>query len=199
MTNGRFSSKKGWRTNIKTGGRLLRKGILGAAGAATLGTVGLAAGLASGDIGKGLKSGLVGMGAGYFWANALGNRAAQTVGKLGSEFKKGYDGAEDFTNRAIDREYYASEEWREASRKGVPKEYMQACRDKGVVDTKSITKLYEAGIDNPEVTQYAIRMANSMSHSDMRDANKVAHCISQCEAFDVTGQVWAAVQKLKGI
>ena len=199
MTNGRFTSKEGWIKNAKAGGRLLRRGIVGAGGAAALGAVALAAGMASGDIEKGLKSGLGGAAAGFVGANALADKGMKGAGKYSREFNKGYLGAEEYNNRLLDREYYASEEWREARREGVGRDEMQAYRNHGVTDTKAITKLHKAGFIDPEVGHWAIRIAGSMTSSDMRDPVQLAHCEAECKAKDPSGSMWAAVQKLKRV
>ena len=80
-------------------GRTARKIGVGAVGAATLGTVGLAAGIATGDAGNAFKYGLAGAGVGYAGANALGDRAVAFEKKNREIFKEGTLGTDEYNTR----------------------------------------------------------------------------------------------------
>ena len=84
---------------VKAAGRGLRKGAIGAVGAATLGTVGLAAGVATGDPGNALKYGAAGLGAGYIGANRLGNKATEIEKKNRELYKQGKYGTDEYNRR----------------------------------------------------------------------------------------------------
>ncbi len=69
----------------KSAGRYIRKAVVGGIPAAALGTMGLAMGVASGDLSKAAQYGALGLGTGYSFANYYGDKAA----KLGGEIAKG--------------------------------------------------------------------------------------------------------------
>lgn len=82
--------------NLKKLGKGVASGaIKGALGAATFGTVGLAAGIATGDLGNALKYGAIGTGAGYMAASGVekGVRNASEI------FKEGQYGTEEYNAR----------------------------------------------------------------------------------------------------
>ena len=84
---------------LKGTGRLARKTIVGATGAAALGTVGLAIGIATGDASKAFGYGLAGAGTGYTAANNLGDRAAAFEKKNREIYKEGALGTEEYNTR----------------------------------------------------------------------------------------------------
>lgn len=69
---------------------MTRKGVIGAAGAATLGTVGLAAGIATGDPSKAFQYAGAGAMAGYMGANNVGDTVTDKGAQLGSFVKDNY-------------------------------------------------------------------------------------------------------------
>jgi len=62
-------------------GRGARKGLVGAAGAAALGTFGLAAGIASGDISKAFQYTAAGAAGGFVGANKVGDKLTEVEKK----------------------------------------------------------------------------------------------------------------------
>jgi len=80
-------------------GRTARKVGVGAVGAATLGTVGLAAGIATGDLGNALKYGAAGGAAGYMGANALGDKATAFEKTNRQIFQEGRYGTDEYNTR----------------------------------------------------------------------------------------------------
>ena len=80
-------------------GRTARKVGVGAVGAATLGTVGLAAGIATGDASNALSYGLAGAGAGYMGANALGDKATAFEKTNRQVFQEGRYGTDEYNTR----------------------------------------------------------------------------------------------------
>jgi len=85
-------------------GRTARKIGVGAVGAATLGTVGLAAGIATGDASNAFSYGLAGAGVGYAGANALGDKATAFEKKNREIFKEGALGTEEYNTRGTIQE-----------------------------------------------------------------------------------------------
>lgn len=77
-------------------GRTARKIGVGGVGAAALGTVGLAAGIATGDAGNAVKYGLAGAGAGYIGANNLGDKATAFEKKNREIYKEGALGTDEY-------------------------------------------------------------------------------------------------------
>jgi len=96
---GHYFNKANGKKLAKGAGRIARKGIIGAAGAATLGTVGLAAGIATGDAGNAFKYGLAGAGVGYAGANNLGDKAVAFEKKNREIFKEGALGTDEYNTR----------------------------------------------------------------------------------------------------
>lgn len=84
---------------LKGAGRGIRKGLVGAAGAATLGTIGLAAGIATGDPSKALQYGAAGATAGYMGANNLGDKATEFEKSNRELYKEGKWGTDEYNTR----------------------------------------------------------------------------------------------------
>lgn len=134
--------------NAKALGRGVRKGLVGAAGAATLGTVGLAAGIATGDLGNALKYGAAGAGAGYMGANALGDKATELEKKNREMLKEGTFGTDEYNKRNSIKELTNDHD------------FNNLCKALGVTNQKGrdvlIRQFHENGITKPEDIKKAI-------------------------------------------
>ena len=158
-------------------GRMARRGLVGAAGAATLGTVGLAAGLATGDYGKALQYGATGVGAGYLGANYLGDKALEGEKSLRETFKEGQIGQNEYNNLKADKEFYNSQEFRNMvnnnqlltgttglGRTAAMRNVVQVYRDSGITDTGKIATAMKSGL-SPQEGAYAIKLAEMIGRS----------------------------------
>ena len=166
--------------NANTGRKvrnMARRGVLGAAGAAALGTVGLAAGLATGDLGNTFQYGLAGLGAGYAGANALGDKVLSGEKSLRETFKEGRMGQNEYNNLKLDKEFYNSQEFRNMvnnpqllsgqtgyGRTAAMRNAVQVYRDSGITDTGKIAAAMKSGL-NPQEGAYAIKLAEMIGRS----------------------------------
>ena len=96
---GHYINSANGRKIAKGLGRTARKVGVGAVGAATLGTVGLAAGIATGDPGNAVKYGLTGGAAGYMGANNLGDKATAFEKTNREIFQEGRYGTAEYNTR----------------------------------------------------------------------------------------------------
>ncbi len=96
---GNIVNKKNLKNGVKTLGRMARKVGVGAAGVATLGTVGLAAGVATGDLGNAIKYAGAGAFAGYMGANKIGDTATQLGSFAKNNYKEGKWGTDEFNTQ----------------------------------------------------------------------------------------------------
>ena len=76
------------------------------AGATALGTVGLAAGISSGEFKNVLGYTMAGGTTGAVLGKALGDRAMDGMATVKEDFKEGYLGKAEYDNRQLDREYF---------------------------------------------------------------------------------------------
>ena len=91
-------------------GKLVRKGLTGAAGAAALGTIGLAAGVASGDFGNVAKYAGAGMAAGAYGGTNLGDKAAKLEKSNRDTYNQGGWGKEEYNRRELIKELWQNDD-----------------------------------------------------------------------------------------
>ena len=152
---------------LKGTGRIARKAIVGAAGAATLGTVGLAIGTATGDASKALGYAGAGAGAGFMAANNLGDRAAAFEKKNREMYKEGAVGTEEYNTRSSVKELTNDND------------FNRTCKTLGVKDQKGreeiIRQFHSNGIKNSEDIKKAIniRVKTGASQDEIIAAYKI--------------------------
>lgn len=173
------------KNTAKKAGRMVRKGLVGAAGATTLGTVGLAAGVATGDLSNALKYGAAGAGAGFMGANYVGDNLVRGEKNLRETFKEGAIGQDEYNNLKADKKFYESNEFRSMlndrdldgyfkdehgnvleghKRTKAIRNAIQTYRDNGVTDTDKIKSAMKKGL-TPQEGAYAIRLADKIGRS----------------------------------
>ena len=177
------------KNTAKKAGRMLRKGLVGAAGAVALGTVGVAAGVATGDLGNALKYGAAGAGAGYIGANNLGDSIVAGEKNLRETFKEGAIGQDEYNNLQSDKEFFESDDYRKMlnnheiddkllknmgvegkTRNARMKNAVQAYRDSGITDTGKITAAMKLNL-SPQEGAYAIKLAEMIGRSGYNNKN----------------------------
>jgi len=151
-------SKKNGKKILKGAGRLTRKGIVGAAGAATFGTLGLAAGIATGDAGKAFGYGAAGAGAGYIGANALGDKTTEFEKKNREIYKEGALGTEEYNTRNSIKELNEDDGFNDmCEQMGIDEEekeqLIRRFHDGGIKDSKDIKKAVEIMSKDPKDTK----------------------------------------------
>ena len=130
----------------------IRKTITGAAGGLFGATVGLAAGVATGDLGKAFQFAGAGAAAGYMGAKNLGDNISSKVQGVNDKIIKSSMGTEAYNNAKFDEQFFKSDEYKilqEKYGKGV-KEQAQGFLEQGVTDASKMGKLIEKGV-TPEV------------------------------------------------
>ncbi len=189
-------------------------------GGATLGTVGLAAGIASGDASKAFSYTAAGAGVG----GALGGTVAENVMDEGHEFKenfkKGYQGEAEYTNKKLDEEYYngtgKGENFQDLleqddlkgdlkgrERANAMREEVQAYRKSGITDNGQISTCMRAGL-TPEEGVYAVQISKAMEKSGWNNSKiqkeYEANCRKLLRDNNITeeriNEIWNAVPKL---
>ena len=152
---------------LKGAGRMARKGIIGAAGAATLGTVGLAAGVATGDFSNALSYGAAGAGVGFTGANAIGDKATAFEKKNREIFKEGALGTDEYNTRGSIQELTRDND------------FNAVCKQLGVRDQAGrealIREFHSNGIKKTAEIKKAmnIRVKTGASQSEIIAAQKI--------------------------
>ena len=165
---------------VKKGGKMLAKGAIGAAGAATLGTIGLAAGIATGDASNAMNYGLAGLGAGYVGANSL---ASGTVGLakgavngargIRDGFEESALGTDEHNIRSSERELLKDND------------FNKACDDLGITDKAGkdalIRQFHSNGIKSADDIKKAmsIRSKSGASQDEVIYARKIREQIER--------------------
>lgn len=171
------------KNTAKKVGRMARKGLIGAAGAATLGSVGLAAGISTGDLGNVFKYGAAGVGAGYMGANYVGDNLLSGEKNIRETFKEGAIGQNEYNNLKLDKEFYESDEFRNMlndrsleikdkngnilkghERTKEMRNAIQVYRDNGITDTNKIKAAMKSNL-SPQEGAYAVRLAEMIGRS----------------------------------
>ena len=161
---GKDARKKVWKGARKT--------ITGAAGGLALGTIGLAAGVASGDAGKAFQYAAGGAAAGYIGGSNLGERLNAGRHGITDTFKEGYMGTEAYNNSEIDKQFFASDDYKMIEQDGQiaangidPRSAVQGYLSQGVTDGTQIRKLLQKNI-TPEVYE-------KWADKNMKDPDKI--------------------------
>ena len=169
-TKGRFLRGAG--SLLKTYGpralKGLAKGTAKVAGAATLGTIGLAAGISTGDFEK-AAAGLIG---GLAAGNKLGGNlvdsginlakgAKRGVGNIADTYRRGAYGEEEAARMAYDKEFKKSKEYKNLIKNNPgSEETIQEFLNAGITDIKKMEKALQENYSTQESIAF-IKMADS--------------------------------------
>lgn len=144
------------RKGVKALGRGARKAAIGALGAGALGTIGLAAGVASGDLGKAVQYAAGGAAGGFIGANKVGDKLTTLEKKNRDIFNEGSLGSTEFKTRETIKELQQDND------------FNQLCKDLGINDRKDRKRLIREfsnnGITDAESIKKAVFAGSS---SDM--------------------------------
>ena len=164
-------------------GRMARRGLVGAAGAATLGAAGIIAGAATGDFSNTFKYAGAGALAGYWGANNIGDKVVGGGHNLKETFYEGAIGQNEYNNLKADKEFYNSQEFRSMvnnqdllpgitglGRTAEMRNILQTYRDNGVTDTGKIATAMKTGL-TPQEGAYAIKLANIIGRNGWNNPN----------------------------
>lgn len=130
-------------------------------GAGTLGTIGLAAGVATGDLENALKYGGAGLVAGNALGAGIGNMAGNLTdgisGFVGTA-KEGYLGEAEYANQQFDKQFYKSSGYQDLSRKykdrAALREYTQTLLDAGITEVGKMDKAISSGLSAADAVTY---------------------------------------------
>jgi len=143
---------------VKKYGREGRRLIVGAAGGLAGATIGIAAGVATGDLGNVFQYGITGATAGAYSANNLTDNAFALGGKLKRGVQKKAMGIEAYNNAQYDKQVFQSDEYKmleEKFGKKTARREVQAFLNQGFTDTEQMGKLLEKGVTAETYGQYA--------------------------------------------
>lgn len=163
---------------LKAAGRGIRKGAVGALGAATLGTVGLAAGVASGDLGKALQYGAVGAGAGFMGANALGDKATEFGSKNAEILKEGALGTDEYNTRKSVKELTNDNDFNKMCKQvGVTNQrdreaLIRQFHSNGITSSEDIRKAISAGASTGNTNRHELIVAAQINQEAKRYGHK---------------------------
>lgn len=149
-------------------GRGARKGLVGAAGAAALGTFGLAAGIASGDISKAFQYTAAGAAGGFVGANKVGDKLTEVEKKNRDLYKEGSLGTTEFKTRQAVQQLQQDNDFNQLCKSLGVKKYGDRKRlirefgNNGITDPESIKKAIAAGAGNDGIK-------NKMNSNDPND------------------------------
>ena len=192
--------------------RMARRGIIGATGAMAAGTIGLAAGVATGDVGNAVKYGAAGAAAGYMGANYVGEKALSGEKNIRETFKEGAIGQQEYNNLKSDKEFYSSKEFREmvnnhdlmqnkrgAGRTKAMRNAVQVYRDNGITDTGKIQTAMKSGLSEQEGA-YAIKLAQMIGRDGWNDPAKRADFEKRYKSSMPQGanteKIWNSIESL---
>lgn len=160
--------------------RMLRRGTTAIMGGAAAGAVGIAAGIASGDLSKALQYTTTGAVLGGKFAMGAGDQIADNIRVEGSEeqFKKGYYTPEEYDEKnkqeKIKEKISDENHWRALENQGfsqkqikeINSNFLPECYNRGITDTEDIgaafklkTKLQEEGNNEEEAKVKALGTA----------------------------------------
>ena len=168
---------------LRTVGRFTAMG----AGAATLGMVGLAAGISTGDFGNVLKYTGAGMGVGGALGKSVGDFAMDKGSQIKENFKEGFMGSEEYNNQMLDREYFNGQGYQEMldnhslmpnlsgpEREHALRQEIEEYRSYGLTDNKQIASCMQAGLSSDEGI-CALQIAKNLSGMNLDSAGKDAY------------------------
>lgn len=184
--------------NAKALGRGARKLGVGALGAATLGTVGLAAGVATGDLGNALKYGAAGVGAGYMGANYVGDKATDLEKKNREMFKEGAFGTEEYNRRNSIKELTNDRDFNNYCKTmGVKNQkgrevLIRQFHENGITKAEDIKKAMNAGANTGATRDQVMAAAKIRREADRLGYKKkdVMATISEDKAKDLVDLMW---------
>ena len=166
----------------RKGGPLRKLGItaLKSLGGLAGATIGIAAGVASGDLSKAAQYGVAGAAAGYASAGKLGNTGLGVVNKVKSyadTYRQGYNGnSKDEKNRKFDEKFMKSEECKQ-----LVEQYTTDTKDKKEVQS-NIGEMLEYGIQDPK--QMEIALKNNYGANEASQYIKLASKCPESMAYD---------------
>ncbi|MGN1302869.1 MAG: hypothetical protein ACI4VO_04430 [Clostridia bacterium] len=131
-------------------GKLARRGITGAAGAALLGTFGLAAGIASGDVSNVGKYATAGLAAGGYTGMSIGDKAAKIEKENREAFRRGMWGEDEYKTQELIKQIWEDDEIYEQYGGRENKDQFKA----------DIREFYEGGVKGENEVTAALKMKN---------------------------------------
>lgn len=131
-------------------GKLARRGITGAAGAALLGTFGLAAGIASGDVSNVGKYATAGLAAGGYTGMSIGDKAAKIEKENREAFREGMWGEDEYKTQELMKQIWEDDE--------IYEQY--GGRENKDQFKEDIREFYEGGIKGGDEVTAALKMKN---------------------------------------
>lgn len=131
-------------------GKLARRGITGAAGAALLGTFGLAAGIASGDVSNVGKYTTAGLAAGGYTGMSIGDKAAKIEKENREAFREGMWGEDEYKTQELMKQIWEDDE--------IYEQY--GGRENKDQFKEDIREFYEGGIKGEDEVTAALKMKN---------------------------------------
>ena len=181
---------------LRFAGRMAARGV----GAATLGTVGLAAGISTGEFKNIVSFTGGGMAVGSAIGANLGNRVMDSASKAKENFKEGYYGKEEYDNRKLDREYFNGSGFQEMldnnsllpnlsgnERAMELRSQIEEYRSAGLTDNKQIASCMKAGLSSTEGA-YALKIANSLKGLNLDKAGKDSYKAAYTQQLSANGQ-----------
>lgn len=173
------------KNTLKSAGRMARKVAVGGAGAVFGAGAGTLATMVTGDASNFGKYAIGGAVSGAIGANYAGDKLLSGAKDVGSTFMEGAIGQEEYNNIKSDKEFYASDEFKNMinnydllpnevglgkNRTAAMKKAVQTYRDNGITDTKKISTAMRL-FDNPQEGAYAIRLAENIGRSGWNNKN----------------------------
>ena len=152
------------------GPSVLKSGVskfTGALGGVAAGTIGLSAGLATGDLGKAVQYGATGFVVGSQGMSNLSGRATQGINGIYETYNKGKMGVEEYNNQKFDRAFYKSDGYKQ-----IVQDSKLLAAYGGEDGVKAATQQFlENGITDPEQMRKA--MKNNISGDEFKAYSKL--------------------------
>ena len=153
-----------------SGPSVLKSGVskfTGALGGVAAGTIGLSAGLATGDLGKAVQYGATGFAVGSQGMSNLSGRAAQGINGIYETYNKGKMGVEAYNNQKFDKAFYKSDGYKQ-----IVQDSKLLAAYGGKDGVKAATQQFlENGITDPEQMRKA--MKNNISGDEFKAYSKL--------------------------
>ncbi len=194
---------------LRFAGKMVGRGI----GAVTLGTVGLAAGISTGDFSNVLKYGAAGAGVGGALGGNLSERGMDSASRIKEDFKEGFLGKEEYDNRKLDNEYFNGQGFQEMldnssllpnlsgrERINTLREEIEGYRAYGLTDNKQISSCMNAGL-SVEEGACALQIANKLKGMGLGNKEKAAYEAAYRQQLggqfsnDDINKIWSVIEK----